>query len=64
LPAYGLSVTDGGDIEELLIDGGIVTHGAFNPAGNNAASSPVPAVDLCGRVGTLRVTGGVSADGH
>jgi hypothetical protein len=64
LPAYGLSVTDGGNIEELVVDGGIVTHGNFVPAGSAAESSPVPAVDLCGRVGTLRVVGGILANGR
>jgi hypothetical protein len=65
LPAYGLSITDGGNIEEILVDGGIVTHGNFIPAGSSADSSAVPvaAVDLCGQVGALRVNGGILAKG-
>jgi hypothetical protein len=64
LPAYGLSVNDGGVIEELIVDGGIVTHGSFSPAGSTGLSSPVPAVDMCGRVGTMSVSGGILASGH
>lgn len=64
LPAFGLSVTDGGEIEELLVDGGIVTHGSYTLPGSSGASSPVPAVDLCGQVGTLRVHGGIVASGR
>jgi hypothetical protein len=65
LPAYGLSVTAGGEIEEILIEGGIATHGSYIPDGNSSdgSSVPVAAVDLCGSVGKLRIDGGILANG-
>ncbi len=65
LPAYGLNVTDGGEIEEIFIAGSIITHGSFVPPGSAPGSDsvPVPAVELSGRVGTLRIAGVIQANG-
>lgn len=66
LAAYGISVLPGGDIEELSVDGGIVTRGVIKDTSGSGAgtgSRPVPTLDLAGRIGALRVSGGIQALG-
>lgn len=52
LPAVALSVKPGGSAEELDIDGGLTTHGAG-----------IEAIELHGRIRTLRVAGSIGPSG-
>jgi hypothetical protein len=52
LSAIGLSIKPGGSVQEIDVDGGIVTNG-----------SGIAPLELHGAIGSLRVSGGFKAAG-
>ena len=65
LPAYGIDVAVGAEIDEISVRGGIVTHGASTADGSDKDIPPVPipAVNLSGQIRQFQIEGGILAVG-